>query len=118
MEISPILLVHLTCFACVFVCVCVCVCVCVRERERERGGGGDEGERAQRTIIENGNDKHHKRWKVKLPYESQQHETKLSPYQTNKGKETSQISSQDTLYYAHTQTELLLTTIRIVMETA
>jgi hypothetical protein len=86
--------------------------VCERERERDLCG------KEKLTIIENGNDKHHKRWKVKLPYESQQHETKLSPYQTNKGKETSQIFSQDTLYYAHTHTELLLTTIRIVMETA
>ena len=30
------------------------------------------------TIIENCNDKNHKRWKVELPYESQQHKPKLA----------------------------------------
>lgn len=55
---------------------CTCsVHVSKRERDRDR-------KRETQTIIENSNNKHHKRWKVKLPYESQQHETKLSPNQT------------------------------------
>lgn len=30
------------------------------------------------TIIEDGNNQHHEWWKIKLPYEGEQHKTKLS----------------------------------------
>ena len=39
------------------------------------------------TIIENGYDKHHEGWEIEFPYQSQQHEAKLSQ---SKGRRKSQ----------------------------
>lgn len=38
----------------------------------------------EHTIIEDGNDKHHKRREVKLPYQCEQHKTKLSQWWENR----------------------------------
>lgn len=41
------------------------------------------------TIIEYGNNKHHKWWKVKFPYKGQQHEPELLPCQASKSIKSS-----------------------------